>query len=741
MSQDEFVHENSPFPAPIMNPFVRICFVIHNHQPVGNFDFVIEQAYQDSYLPFLDVFEEYEHLKLSLHTSGPLMNWLDANHSEYLDRVADLVAAGRVEIIGGPYYEPILTMIPSRDRIGQITSYSKWLEDRFNTPVNGMWMPERVWEQNLTSDIAAADIKYTVLDDYHFANAGMDKDSLNGFYLTEDEGRLLTIFPGSEKLRYLIPFRPAAETIDFLRDLSEDQPGAIAVFGDDGEKFGTWPNTKVHVYEKGWLREMFGLLTEHRQWIHTSTLSDCIETNAPAGKIYLPDCSYREMTEWALPVEKQLQLADVKHHFENDEEFEKAKQFLSGGFWRNFKIRYPETNDMYARMMYVSSLLSQAEQENRDSELIEQARHQLYQGQCNCAYWHGAFGGVYLPHLRNAIFKHLIAAENIIEKANGRPDQWVEATVDDYNFDGRREVRLANDQLSAWITPAIGGQIYGWDLRSPEHNLLATVNRKPEAYHEKVKGGETASDDETASIHDRVVFKQEGLEKKLQYDTARRVSLIDHFHDNDVELDQIVSGESLERGDFASGNYDAVIRRKEDRVQVLMSREGNAWGVPMKITKGVTLESGSDTLEISYLVEGLPPESTFHFSTEFNFAGMPSNADGRFFYTDDRGNLGHLGENLDLHELQGFGLTDQWQGIDIGFDMNRPTSFWTFPIETVSQSEAGFELVHQNVIVQPHWWIQPNDAGTWTVTIKLKTATISNEVETPSFENEPSVSI
>jgi hypothetical protein len=107
MSQDEFVHENSPFPAPIMNPFVRICFVIHNHQPVGNFDFVIEQAYQDSYLPFLDVFEEYEHLKLSLHTSGPLMNWLDANHSEYLDRVADLVAAGRVEIIGGPYYDSI----------------------------------------------------------------------------------------------------------------------------------------------------------------------------------------------------------------------------------------------------------------------------------------------------------------------------------------------------------------------------------------------------------------------------------------------------------------------------------------------------------------------------------------------------------------------------------------------------------------------------------------------------------
>ena len=107
------------------------------------------------------MFEKYEHLKLSLHTSGPLMTWLDEHHRDYVDRIANLVDQGRVEIIGGPFYEPILTMIPSRDRIGQISSYSQWLENRFNTPVNGMWMPERVWEQSLTSDIAAADIKYT----------------------------------------------------------------------------------------------------------------------------------------------------------------------------------------------------------------------------------------------------------------------------------------------------------------------------------------------------------------------------------------------------------------------------------------------------------------------------------------------------------------------------------------------------------------------------------------------------
>ncbi len=67
---------------------VRLCLALHNHQPVGNFDGVFEQSYGDSYLPFLDVFDRYPELRISLHTSGPLIEWLDAQHPEYLDRLA-----------------------------------------------------------------------------------------------------------------------------------------------------------------------------------------------------------------------------------------------------------------------------------------------------------------------------------------------------------------------------------------------------------------------------------------------------------------------------------------------------------------------------------------------------------------------------------------------------------------------------------------------------------------------------
>ena len=138
-----------------MAPQIQLCLVLHNHQPVGNFDNVFEAAYEDSYLPFLNVFEPFEALNISLHTSGPLMKWLNERHPEYLDRLANLVAQGRIEIVGGAFYEPILTMIPSRDRVGQISSYSEWLRTRLQARIGGMWIPERVWESTLASDIAA----------------------------------------------------------------------------------------------------------------------------------------------------------------------------------------------------------------------------------------------------------------------------------------------------------------------------------------------------------------------------------------------------------------------------------------------------------------------------------------------------------------------------------------------------------------------------------------------------------
>ncbi|MFN7877552.1 MAG: alpha-amylase/4-alpha-glucanotransferase domain-containing protein [Pirellula sp.] len=698
---------------------VRLSIVLHNHQPIGNFDGVIEAAYQDSYLPFLNIFEPFEHLRVGLHTSGPLMLWLADNHPEYLERVKTLVQDGRIEIIGGPFYEPILTMLPSRDRIGQIQKYTQWLQNRFHTAVSGMWMPERVWESQLIRDIVPAGMQYTILDDFHFRAAGWSDTQLNNYYLTEDDGHVLRVFPGSEQLRYLIPFGTVNDIIQYCREMGERTSNPILVFGDDGEKFGTWPDTKQHVYERGWLQSFFEALTNNRDWLRTATPAEIITESPPAGTVYLPDCSYREMTEWALPVEKQSAYDSIVHELQSDSRWPQIRPFLRGGYWRNFRVKYTEANEMYCRMLEVSRRLEFARRSSNDKDLIKTAEEHLYRAQCNCPYWHGAFGGIYLPHLRNATYKELIAADNAIDRMSGLTGEWVEVSTDDFDKDLFPEVRLSNDQLIAYFAPARGGMLYELDVRGIEHNLLATIQRRPEPYHVKVQSGASENAQQAASIHDRVVFKQEGLAERLLYDRSPRKSLIDHFFDENVTAKDVQSGAAMERGDFFALPYDAKLRRASSKIQTQLRREGNAWGIPLAITKGITLYSGSHALEITYLVEGLPPGKRFHFAVETNFAGMPSHADDRFFYDANAERLGHLGSVLDLGASDYLGLIDQWLGANVQFTFNRPTSMWCFPIETVSQSESGFESVHQSVCVMPHWMIEGDRDGRWSVSMDL----------------------
>ena len=518
------------------NP-IRFVLAIHNHQPVGNFDDVFQRAFDNSYRPFLDVLGRYPSLKISLHVSGSLMEWLDARQPAYLEQLAQMIEKQQIEIIGGAYFEPILPMIASRDRVGQMRSYTRWLQNRLGATVRGIWIPERVWEQSCTRDLVNAGIEYTVLDDFHFKCAGLGEPQLTGHWLTEDEGRLMSVFPGSERLRYLIPFGMPNETIDYLARIAEQHPGATVVFGDDGEKFGVWPETKKHVYDDGWLVRFFDALVQNQTWIQVTTLAEAFDNVPPAGKIYLPDCSYREMTEWALPVERQAEYNDLNRQLHDDPRWASMRSFIRGGFWRNFKVKYPETDEMYCRMMMVSRRLQEtvdaaALGDQADADLVEQARADLYRGQCNCAYWHGAFGGTYLPHLRNAVYGHLIAADNLLDRAIGRPDAWIEAAADDFNFDARQEVRLTNDKLVALVAPNRGGQMWESHVRNIRHNLLATLNRRPEAYHRLVQAAHDRPDSgQVASIHDRVVFKQPNLQDHLQYDDHPRKSLIDLFYD------------------------------------------------------------------------------------------------------------------------------------------------------------------------------------------------------------------
>ncbi|MFN9369736.1 MAG: alpha-amylase/4-alpha-glucanotransferase domain-containing protein [Planctomycetia bacterium] len=707
-----------------MPPAVRLVFVVHDHQPVGNFDDVFARTYADSYLPFLDLLERHPAIRIAIHTSGPLAEWLDRWRPEYLDRLAARVAAGQIEIVGGGFYEPILALLTPRDRTGQIGSYRDWLESRLEAPVRGMWVAERVWDPGMVADIAAAGMTWTILDDTHFKAAGLRDDELDRLWLTEGDGRTLAVFPVSERLRYLIPFAPPEATIDHLRFMASRRPGGLAVFADDGEKFGAWPETHRTCFTEGWLEKFFTLLEANADWIRMSLPAEVLAEEPPAGTVWLPECSYREMTEWVLPPELQLACIEARKAAASDPRLAGAAAFLRGGSWRNFRRRYPEANEMYARMMAVSTRLARLRSAGTAAAgPLAEAERALYRGQCNCAYWHGAFGGIYLPHLRNAVFAELIAADAACDRSEDRTAPWLDTSVADFDFDGREEIRIGTDALEAWVAPGRGGIIYELDLRTTRHNLLATLDRRPEAYHAQVLAGPGAA----RSIVDEsqpARFKHEGLERMVRYDVARRKSLVDHFWDLDATGVGVADGEAQERGDFATGAYAATLQHAVDHVTLTLARPGNAWGIHFRLEKTITVARGGHALDIAYVLSGLPADFRQHLAVEFIFAGMPAEAEGRFFH-DGRGtSLGDLGDRLDLPGALRLGLVDRWLGIDVLLECTVPSAgepggVWTFPIRSVSQSEGGFELVHQSVVVMPHWIVTPDAAGRWSMTMRL----------------------
>jgi hypothetical protein len=249
---------------------VTLILCIHNHQPVGNLPEVFAHAYRQAYRPFLDVLERFPTIRFVLHNTGPLLEWYEENAPDYISRVRDLAVDGRAEILTGGFYEPILAAVPERDAIGQIRRMSDYAERTFGTRPRGMWLAERVWEPHMARTAARAGVEYVPVDDYAFRLSGLADEELVGYFVTEDQGAPLRLFPISKALRYTIPFQSPQTTVAHLRSVAERGPGLCVVFGDDGEKFGVWPGTHRHVYESGWLEEFLTALCDNSDWVTTS---------------------------------------------------------------------------------------------------------------------------------------------------------------------------------------------------------------------------------------------------------------------------------------------------------------------------------------------------------------------------------------------------------------------------------------------------------------------------------------
>lgn len=685
---------------------ISLIFGCHSHQPIGNFDSVFESAYALAYKPFIDVLERYPAVRVTLHYTGPLLDWFAQHTPEYLQRLRGLSESGQIEIMGGGFYEPLLCAIPSRDGIAQIERMKAFCEEHFGTVPKGMWLTERVWEPYMPEVLRAAGVEYTALDDAHFRSSGLTPDDMFGYYVTEHEGRCVRVFPILEKLRYLVPFHKVSECIEYLDSIATEDGSRCAVIHDDGEKFGVWPDTHKSVYEEGWLEEFFQALTDNRDWITCTTYSDFMATHPPLGRTYITCASYQEMNEWALPTPIQRRLKKVRKRLEQDPAGNAdTLLFLRGSFWRSFLAKYPEANNIQKKMLHVSARLARARGAGMAG--CDEVERLLHQGQCNCAYWHGVFGGLYLNHLRTAIYEKLIEAERLLDAIEREGDAWVTTSEWDFDADGLPEAFLENAVMQLGLAPADGGTWFEWDFKPKPFNFLNTLARRDEPYHDLLREGDVqvgVSGEGDASIHELKRAKEAGLEKLLVYDPYRRSSLRDHIWAGDPEVELLWANVEPELASFPTATYTA--RLGEDFVE--MSATSAIAGVPgseVRVTKRLKLAPRASAVEIRYDIENIG-DSAVHatFATEFVVNFLTGSAHDRYYWSEDR-DLGHapLGSRGCEAGLRHLALQDDWQQLACVIRFHEPARVYRYASETVSQSEGGQERVYQGSVVVPCW--------------------------------------
>ena len=684
---------------------ISLALTLHNHQPVGNFGWVIAETYERAYLPMLDALERHPGVRLAIHYTGPLLTWMASERPEFLDRLGGLVARGQVEIVGGGWYEPVLAALPERDRIGQLVRMGDELERQFGSRPRGAWLAERVWEPDLPTSLVTSGYRWTVLDDAHFRAAAIPEEALWGPYTTDDQGKVLTVFGTEQGLRYRIPFSDVEDVIGYLRDHATDAGERLGTMGDDGEKFGGWPTTYEHCWgTTGWVERFFTALEANADWLATVTPSGWLEGHGPVGRVYLPTGSYAEMGEWALPADESLQFANAVHDAKAAGRPE--ARWLRGAIWRNFQVKYREVNDLHKQMLRASDLVEAmpAGQEQ------ERARDDLYAGQSNDCYWHGLFGGIYLPDLRVSALRRLIAAEDRALGGAGAPV--ASGLLVDLDLDGVEEALLVNDGQIVAVKLDEGAGIGRWDLRASGQPLAATMRRRPEAYHTRLRdheaaaaaaiaevAGDAGAGDRPASIHDIVTTKQADLSARLQYDAYERRSGLVRLLPPATTASDIAAGTAADLVPLVDSPWRLVSIDAH-------SLEASFASGPVTIAKKIRIGGGRLDPSVAIDVEvanvsAEPLEALLGIEFSVMLLGGGHNP-AAYHFVDGR-RIPHDAQ-LVVDGVDRLRSGNEQLGVTLETVLDGPTSAWIAPIESVSNSEGGFELVYQGsatVLVRP----------------------------------------
>ena len=191
--------------------------------------------YEKSYKPFLRAVHGCR-IPVTMYYSGELLSWIIDKHDGMQMLVNDIVKSKKIEFLGGGYYSPLFSLIPRKDRVGQIEMMTTEIRKRFGRRPRGMWITEKVWEPSIPMTMNNAGMEFSFIDEEFFEDAGLFNGELYRPCVTEDQGKKVVIFPISNRMISQFLLNEPDEIIEQIKSCGSDKEERVITLMLPGEE-------------------------------------------------------------------------------------------------------------------------------------------------------------------------------------------------------------------------------------------------------------------------------------------------------------------------------------------------------------------------------------------------------------------------------------------------------------------------------------------------------------------------
>ena len=432
---------------------LNICFYVTGSSSILSHHADFESKYQEIYKNIVSFLYENPSNRFAFSPSGPLLSWIDREHSEFNQLISKLWGRKQTELLGGGYYNPVFPLLFSQDKSGQIDLMTAEIRRCVGKKPRGMTVFNSSWDNSLIQSFQTCGMEYIFLDGSLIPKERQCYLPL----LVSDQGKSLNVLSVS---REFIPnmliapreyLRNLFDTINYLTKddsynaLTDERVVAIKI---DENQF-------LKLYESKWLSKLFLAVDEY--------YSDSIKITLPTEYLhredirvpsYIPAGIQSDVAKWARrPYEESI------------------SNFAPAGIF-NFLLTYKQNKALYDRMLYISMLINQCKGDKIRKKV---AREKLWMAQSGEAYVCDPDGVFANNAVRQLAYRSLTEAEKLVRES--QKDGFKESVSSyDYNGDGFKEYICAMKQYNACVS-LFGAQISELDIIHNTGNYADSPSR------------------------------------------------------------------------------------------------------------------------------------------------------------------------------------------------------------------------------------------------------------------------